>query len=147
MATIPFAVVLCFLSGVAPAQQGSMTLEQVLTRARQRAPQILSAQDRIDEARGRLTGASIRLQENPTVELAAGPRFSRNGDTPDYDLIQRQSVELGGRRAARIGGARAGIEREAATSRDVVRRLLRDVSVGFARGLAAKERLRLAQAS
>lgn len=133
---------------IASAQQSAvLTIDQALARARTRAPQILAAEGRIAEARGRLTGASVLLQENPTIETAVGPRFSKNGDTVDYDVALSQPIELGGRRAARIAGARAGMERETASSRDVLRRLLRDVSVAFARGLAAKERLRLAEAS
>jgi cobalt-zinc-cadmium efflux system outer membrane protein len=128
-------------------QDNTITLEQALARARQRAPQILAAQARIDEARGRLAGASVLLQENPTIETAVGPRYSASGDTTDFDVVLSQQFELGGRRAARITGARAAVDRETATSRDVVRRLLRDVSVAFARGLASKERLRLAEAS
>lgn len=135
-------------SGVPMARaQQAMTLEQALDRARTRAPQILAAQDRIDEARGRLKGASVLLQENPTVETSAGPRYSPNGDTTDYDITLSQPFELGGRRNARIASAQAGVERETAASRDVARRLLRDVSVAFVRGLAAKERLSLAQQS
>jgi cobalt-zinc-cadmium efflux system outer membrane protein len=127
--------------------QEPLTLEQVLNRARTRAPQVLAAQDRIEEARGRLTGASLLLQENPAVGSSVGPRYSPNGNTTDYDVSLSQSFELGGRRGARIAGASAGIERETAASRDVVRRLLRDVSVAFVRGLAAKERRSLAEAS
>ena len=127
--------------------QQSMTLDQALARARTRAPQIVAAEDRIYEARGRLTGASVLLQENPVIESSTGPRYSPNGDTTDYDITLSQPFELGGRRNARIAGAQAGVERETATSRDVARRLLRDVSVAFVRGLAAKERLSLAQAS
>jgi outer membrane protein, heavy metal efflux system len=96
-----------------------MTIDQALAKARTRAPQILAAEDRVAEARGRLTGASVGLQENPTIETAVGPRFSPNGDTVDYDVTLSQSFEMGGRRGARIAGARAGIERETATSRDV----------------------------
>ena len=137
-----------FAVPIALAQQGGvMSLDQAIARARTRAPQILAAQDRIDEARGRLRGASVLLQENPTVETTVGPRFSPSGNTTDYDISLSQSLELGGRRGARIAGTRAGIDRETANSRDLLRRLLRDVSVAFARGLAAKERLRLAEAS
>ncbi|HVZ15672.1 MAG TPA: TolC family protein [Terriglobales bacterium] len=127
--------------------QQPITLDEALSRARVRAPQILAAKDRVDEARGRLAGASVLLQENPVIETSVGPRYSANGDTTDYDVSLSQSFELGGRRSARIAGARAGVERETATSRDVARRLLRDVSVAFVRGLAAKERLSIAEAS
>jgi len=129
------------------AQQNALTMNQVLARARQRGPQILAAGDRIAEARGRVTGASILFQENPTIEVSAGPRLSRNGETTDFDVTLAQSFELGGRRSVRISGATAGVDREIATSRDVARRLLRDVSLAFERGLAAKERLRLSEAS
>ena len=127
--------------------QQSLTLDDALLRARSRAPQILAAKDRIDEARGRLTGASVLLQDNPVLESSVGPRYSPNGDTIDYDVSLVQPFELGGRRGARIAGARAGLDRETETSSDVARKLLRDVGVAFNRGLAMKERLRLAEES
>lgn len=136
-----------FAQSVSAQQSEVITLEQALARARNRGPQIILSQYRIDEARGRLAGASVFLQENPTVETAIGPRISPSGDTTDYDVSLSQSFELGGRRSARMAGARAGLERETAASRDVLRRLLRDVSVAFARGLAAKQRLKLAEQS
>lgn len=140
------AVGACFAVPTMRAQQ-PITLDEALSRARVRAPQILAAKNRIDEARGRLAGASVLLQENPVIETSVGPRYSANGDTIDYDVSLSQLFELGGRRSARIAGARASVERETATSRDVARRLLRDVSVAFVRGLAAKERLSIAEAS
>jgi outer membrane protein, heavy metal efflux system len=144
--TIILLALVCAAASFARAQQG-MTREQAIARARTRAPLILASRDRSDESRGRLTGASILLQENPMVETAVGPRYSPNGDTTDYDITLSQPFELGGRRGARIAGARAGIDRETAMSRDVARRLLRDVSVAFVRGLAAKERFSLAETS
>lgn len=143
--SIIYMLVAC-AAPIAAAQQ-TITLEQALTRARAQAPQILAAQDRIDEARGRLTGASVLFQENPTLETSAGPRFSPSGSTIDSDITISQPLELGGQPRARIAGARAGVERETAVSRDVARRLLRDVSVAFSRGLAAKERRSLAESS
>ncbi len=127
--------------------QPAITLEQALEIARTRGPQIVAARGRIEEARGRLAGASVLLQENPVIETSAGPRYSSTGDTTDYDVTLSQAFELGGRRKARMAGARAGVARETANSRDVGRRLLREVSAAFAHGLAAKERLRLAEAS
>jgi hypothetical protein len=63
-----------------------MSLEQALARARTRAPQILAAQGLVEEARGRLAGASVLLQENPTIEASVGPRHSANDNTTDYDI-------------------------------------------------------------
>jgi cobalt-zinc-cadmium efflux system outer membrane protein len=124
-----------------------------LARARQRAPTVLLARDRIAEARGRLRGASLVFQENPTLELSAGPRTlsattpGADRTTVDYSAAIGQSFELGGRRAARIAGAQAGVDRETARAGNSLRELLRDVSLAFSRGLAAQERLRLAQAA
>jgi hypothetical protein len=47
------------------AQVASLTYEQALERARTRAPLILAAHDRIEEARGRLLGAKVLLRDNP----------------------------------------------------------------------------------
>ena len=79
-------------SYAAYAQETSMTLDQALARARQRAPRTLAAQDQIREARGRLAGASVFLQENPVVEATAGPRYSTGGDTTDYDVSIAQPL-------------------------------------------------------
>lgn len=135
------------LSTSARAQTTSIKLDDALARARQRAPQIIAAQGQIAEAQGRLLGASVLLQENPVMAGSVGPRRSEVRNTTDFDIEVSQSFELGGRRAARIAGARASVERETANSSDVLRRLLRDVSAAFARGLAAQERVRLATAA
>lgn len=125
------------------AQDDVKTLEEVLEIARRRAPLILSARARIEEAKGRLRGASIRFQQNPAIEADGGPRFSSGGKTADVDLSVSQDFELGGRRKARIAGAEAGVDREAATAQDATRRLLREVAAAFLRGLAAQESVRL----
>jgi outer membrane protein, heavy metal efflux system len=129
------------------AQVSPLTLEQALDRARQRAAQIVAARDRIEEARARMVGASLLLQENPVVSGAAGPRSSALRNTTDFDVTISQGFELGGQRSARIEGAQAGIERETANNRNVTRTLLREVSLAFVRSLAAQERVRLTQSA
>ena len=119
------------VSLAAHAQEASMTLDQVLARARQHAPRVLAAQDQIREARGRLTGASVLLQENPVAGAMVGPRDSAGGDTTDFDFSISQPLELGGRRTARIAGARAGLGRETAASQSAIRELLGHVSIAF----------------
>ncbi len=141
-AIIPAIVLLWPLLGT--AQENALTLEQTLALARERAPTILSARARIDEARGRLTGASVLLRDNPVVETAVGPRTSERGTFLDTDVGVHQTFELGGRRSARIAGGQAGVDRATAGSDDAARRLLRDVAVTFYRALYAQERLRLA---
>jgi len=50
------------------AQADTLTLEQALALARERAPPVLSARRRIEDARGRVTGASAWFRENPVLE-------------------------------------------------------------------------------
>lgn len=135
------------LSRPVGAQEPVLTLEQALDRAHQQAPLILSARGRIEEARGRLTGALVRFRDNPLIELDAGPRFTPEGRLTDVEVGFSQNFELGGRRSARIAGAESGIARETATSEDVTRRLLRDVATAFLRSLWAQKRLELLRSS
>jgi outer membrane protein, heavy metal efflux system len=124
-------------------QANVLTLEQALNRARLKAPALLSAKARIEEARGRLKGASIFLQANPAVEGTVGPRLSDQGRTTDGDISVTQDFEAIGRRSARIAGAQTGVTREIAASREAGRVLLRDVAIAFTRALATNEKLKV----
>jgi hypothetical protein len=68
--------VLCLQAGagVADAQARVLTLAEILTRAREQAPQIVSARLALEETRGRLLGASLSFQSNPEVDAGVGPR-------------------------------------------------------------------------
>jgi len=126
-------------------QNRALTLDQALERARRRAPLILAAQDRIEEARGRLLGARALLRDNPVLELSAGPHYRSGSDLIDAEVGLSQSFELGGRRRSRIAAAQADVERETAASQNVVRELLRDVATAFWRAVAAAQRVQSAQ--
>jgi cobalt-zinc-cadmium efflux system outer membrane protein len=127
----------------ARGQEKALTLDQALEVARQRAPIVLAARARIEEARGRYQGAAARFRANPVFETEAGPRTRGGARSADIDVAFSQDFELGGRRTARVAGAQAGIDRETAFSNDVLRRLLRDVAIAFYHGLTAQERVRL----
>ncbi len=120
-----------------------LSLARALDIAREHAPAVLAARERVAEARGRLRGASVLLRQNPVVEAAAGPSFSRQGRSTDVDFDVRQGLELAGQRGARIAGAEAGVDRASAGADDETRRLLREVAVAFSRGLATGEQTRL----
>jgi outer membrane protein, heavy metal efflux system len=126
-----------------PGQTKVLTLDQALNRARLKAPLLLSAKARIEEARGRLKGAEILVQENPIVEGTVGPRLSDQGRTTDGDISVTQGFEAIGRRSARIAGAQSGVTREIAASHETGRLLLRDVAVAFVRALVANEKLKV----
>lgn len=132
------------LPGAVFGQNQALMFDQALERARRRAPLILAAQDRIDEARGRLLGARVLLRDNPVLEVSGGPRYRPGSDLIDTEIGLSQSFELGGRRRSRIAAAQADVERETATSRNVVRELLRDVATAFWQAVAAAERVQSA---
>jgi cobalt-zinc-cadmium efflux system outer membrane protein len=122
----------------------ALTLHQALAIARERAPTILSARFRVEEARGRLTAASVRFRENPVIEAAAGTRSANSDRSGEAELGVSQLFETGGRRAARMAAAGAGVDRAAADADVAMQVLLRDVANSFYRALHAAERLRLA---
>jgi len=130
---------------LARADDGTVTLETALARARQRSPAVLSARARIEEARGRLRGASA-LRDNPVLESATGRRAD-SASAADLDLGVSQTFELGGRRGARIAGAEAGVARAVASADDTLRTALRQVADAFFRAIHAEQRLGVARSS
>src|ERR1043165_4340518 len=132
--------------GLAQAQSTDLTLEQALNRARAKAPVLLSARARIEEARAHLHGASILLQSNPVVEGTAGPRFSTPANFTAADVSVSQDFEAFGRRGARIDNAQSGVTREIAATDETARQLFHDVGTAFAKALAASEKVKLLSA-
>lgn len=120
----------------------AITLTKALELARAHAPEAGAARLRIDEARGRLEGASVLLQENPSLAVALGPRLGGPAGLA-LDAELGQSFELGGRRTARMDGARADVDRAVAAGDDASRRARREAGIAFYRSLHARERLRL----
>lgn len=142
-----FAVGL-LLPRLGAADDKVLTAERVAEIARERAPALVSARARIDEARGRLLWASAVLRSNPVVESSAGYRGGGNGPAAVEARIGiRQGLEIGGQRGARVAGAEAGIARATFLAEDAARRLVRDGAMAFHLVLYAQERHRLALAA
>ena len=120
-------------------QPAVLTLEDALERARQSAPAVIAARMRIDEARGRVLGASLPFASNPTVEVEAGRR-SGASSSMDYGLEVGQELELPQRRRARIDAAQAGVTQEEQRARETEREALREVATTFLRAVEARER-------
>ena len=131
----------------AAAQGRALTLPDVLARAREQGPQFVSARLAVEEARGRLTGASVRLQSNPQLDVGLGKRSATESRFTDFELGLGQSFEPGARRAARIAGANAAIAQSSAHLADVTRTVLRDAAVAYYRAVHASQRIRLLDAS
>jgi len=124
-----------------------MTLAEVLTRAREQAPEIVSARLAVEEARGRLLGASIRLQSNPQIDAAVGNRSGPDMRFTDFELGLGQSFEPGARRSARMASANAAIVLGAANVDEVTRTVLRSAAAAYYRALHANDRIRLLNAA
>jgi cobalt-zinc-cadmium efflux system outer membrane protein len=124
-----------------------MTLSEVLTRAREQAPEIVSARLALEEARGRFLGASVRLQSNPQIDAAIGNRNGPGTRFTDFELALGQSFEPGARRSARIAGANAAIAQSTANVDEVTRSVLRAAASAYHRALHANDRIRLLNAA
>lgn len=115
----------------------ALTFEEALERARQSSPAIVAARMRIEESRGRITGAS--LPANPTVAVEGGRRSGETAST-DYGLEVEQDLVLPQRRRARIDAAHAGVQQEEQRAAEVERATLREVAIAFLRAVEARER-------
>ena len=113
-------------------QANVLTMDSALERARQSSPALVAARMRVEEARGRVIGASLPFSANPTVEVEAGRRSAEVEVSQDFDLPQR--------RHARIDAAQAGVTQEEQRTRDVERDVLRQVATAFLRAIEARER-------
>jgi cobalt-zinc-cadmium efflux system outer membrane protein len=147
MRTVAVCAVACLSGGAAAAQGNSLTLADVLARAREQAPQIVSARLALDEVRGRLTGAAVRFQSNPQVDAAAGNRTGQATRFTEFELGLAQTFEPGSRRSARVAGANAAIVQSIANVDEVTRTVLRDAASAYYRALHANERIALLNAA
>ena len=124
----------------ATAQQPEiLTLATALDRARASAPAVVAARMRIDEARGRVLGATLPFPTNPTLDVAAGRRSGTTG-TGEYEVEIAQEITLPSRRRARLDAVRAGVTQEEFRAREVERDVLRQVATAFLRAVEGRER-------
>jgi outer membrane protein, heavy metal efflux system len=145
--TVAVCVAVCLHAGVATAQGRMMTLAEVLARAREQAPQIVSARLAMEEARARLLGASVRFQTNPEIDAAVGNRNGPDTRSTDFELGLGQSFEPRARRSARMAGANAAIAQSSANIDEVTRTVLRLAASAYYRAVHANERIRLLNAT
>ena len=118
-----------------------LSLSDVISRARERAPRVVAARLAIDEARARVTGA--RLRPNPELEGGLGHRRATDGQTVDLDVGVTQRFDPAGRRDARVTAAEAGVLQATAEADQVTRTVILDVVAAYLRAVQADERERL----
>jgi len=132
-------VVSAALSAAAQVQPVVLTYEDALERARSAAPAIIAARMRIEEARGRVIGASLPFTTNPTIGVESGRR-SGGASSTDYGVEVAQELDMPARRRARIDSARAVVTQEEQRAMENERQVLRDVATSYLRALEARER-------
>jgi len=146
--TVAVLALVCANGTVANGQGRTMTLAEVLARAREQAPQIISARLALEETRARLAGASLQLQANPQIDGAIGNRNGPSGTRfTDFEVGFGQGFEPGSRRSARIDGAKAAIAQATAGIDDVTRTVLRQSAAAYFRAVHANERIKLLNAA
>ena len=135
--------------GVVVATRGlaadrSVTLGEAIRIALERNADVRSAAADLEAARARVAGASLVLQHNPDLDVAAGPRMRAGRDGRDYDVFVSQAVEVAGQRGARREMADAGLR--AVEARLGARRVAvaAEVREAFGRALAARAHVELA---
>jgi cobalt-zinc-cadmium efflux system outer membrane protein len=127
-----------------------LTLADAYRRARESAGAIRMGDASVEEARGRLIAARAP-RDNPSLEAALGRRGNRSGAPEasaraDLEVAVAQTLELGGKRGARVLSAAATVDRELAATADATRLFLRDVGLQFYEAARVGERSRLARA-
>jgi outer membrane protein, heavy metal efflux system len=133
--------IVVFVTVPATGAGEQLTLEAALAIAKERAPSLLASRRLIAEAEARERTRPAQ-RDNPTVEAARGARAPSSND---LDVGVSQTFELGGRGGARRDADHAAVARAVAEAAEAERTVLRDVRIGFLRGLHAGERLRLAR--
>lgn len=156
---LPFAAALAIGTAWAPAvgaepaptaarhQHPALTLDQAISRALQSAPRAAAAQARVDAAAATVDQAGVLPNPEFGVEVE---NFEGSGPFRGFDSVETtyglsQTIELGGKRAARVDAA--GAARRAAAHDLTATRLdlVRDVRVAFAEAAAAAEAVALAE--
>lgn len=138
---------MCVQAGVAGAQARSLSLAEVLARAREQAPQIASARLAVDEVRGRLLGSALRFQNNPELEASLGNREGPDNRFTDVEIGVAQTFEPRARRSARMAAAEAATTQSSANVDEVTRSVLHSAAAAYFRVLHAQERIRLLDAA
>lgn len=135
-------------AALAQARPAPLTLPEAIGRAAAFDPSAPGAQARLEAARAGQRQADLRL--NPILGLEV-ENFAGSGafsmlDRSETTLSYQQTLERGGKRAARTGVA--GAEIETARLRQEVRRLdlIKEVQTAYAEALAAEAELLIAEA-
>jgi cobalt-zinc-cadmium efflux system outer membrane protein len=129
----------------APADARTLTLEEALATARERAPALIAARMRVDEASARARAGGVLFTHNPVFAGSIGDRETPGeDDSTDLEFEVTQSFSMGGGRGARIAAGKADVAQASAEADMGMSFLLRDVEASFHRAVYENERVLLA---
>lgn len=133
--------------GLSPASafdEKALTIEQAITIAIGKNPELQALRLEENTAKGRNEKAQLLLVNNPTIEGSASrkdrPGEEGGGHFTNYGFKLSQEVEIAGQRSARIDVAEKELARVQAEIRDRERLLISDVKDAFVRALAVKKK-------
>lgn len=146
--SLPFALLVFALIPASAAAQPvlELSLEQAVVRAVSRSPAAEVAAADVAVAEAGVIEARQFAVENPTLELAAGPRFDEP-TTVDLEAGLRQPITLGGVRGAAVAVAEHDVEVEQARAAAARLQVAERAAAAYVRALHARRRLEIARAS
>ncbi len=126
----------------------AITLTEAVDIALRNNPDMQSVRLETDAAQGRLDQAGLWLRSNPVIEGSRSRKDVVPGgaekDT-NWGVRLSQEFEIAGQRGLRVDAARSGMEKAAQDVRDRQRILIAEVKDSFAKAIAAKRRVALAE--
>ena len=125
----------------------SMTLNEAIETALKSNPGIQSVRLEKDAAQGRLDQAGLWLRSNPVIEGSLSRKDTVPGGgekVTNKGLSLSQEFEVAGQRGLRVDAAKNGMEKASQDIRDRHRILVAEVKDSFAKALATKRKVELA---
>ncbi|MFZ2198431.1 MAG: TolC family protein, partial [Thermodesulfovibrionales bacterium] len=146
-------VILCalFISTLpaSASETKELTLEQTVTIALEKNPELQALRLEEESAKGRNEKARLLLINNPTLEGNISkkdkPEEEGDGKFTNYGFKLSQEFEVAGQRGARIKVSEKELLRVKLEIRDKERVLISDVKDAFARALSQKKKSGLAR--
>lgn len=137
--TTALAVVGTLLGLVPAARAEPITIDQALERAARRPSVEITNLD-VDAARARARGAALPLY-NPELSGGGGPQFGSGAASLQFQIGIAQTIERGGKRAARIAVTDAQTRGSEIAKRGELLRARVETWRAFARALVVRDRL------
>lgn len=137
-------VALVVPSSLRAEEASALTLADVVTLARDQAPEVQLAAFDVDDARARRAGAELFASENPSLSAIAGPRL-QSAVVIDGQATLSVPFELGMRRGRALDLADADVRREQSSLEGARRDAIVVAVAGSLRVLHAQSRLALTE--